>query len=208
MRCKVAVIGSDSETGSVALALAAADDVELTLVGGAADVAEDVAVATALAGAEPRVRAGGAVDMAGSAIVVLLDLQTVPLAELASRCPDAVAVVATADPAAGVTEVLRATRWPRGRVVGVSGVVDAARARVQDARERGVSVRDASAESLADGAPGPLARAAGVAVVCGAIVRDRHAVLDLTVLCRGEHGLDGPAVVAVRVGAEGVEAIL
>jgi malate dehydrogenase len=62
--------------------------------------------------------------------------------EVADRCPDAIVIVVTNPLDAMCHVACSTTQFPRGRVVGMAGILDSARFRTFLARELGVSVRD------------------------------------------------------------------
>lgn len=135
----------------------------------------DHAEAAGVAGFVSRAIAGDWAQAAGSHIVVLAGASDVA-GQLRTRCPDAVVIVAGDGVDQHVNELLAQTRFPRGRVIGVTG--------------------------------GPLATAATIRKAVQAILLDRGTLLTATVMCAGEHGHEGPAVVPVVVGARGVQEIL
>lgn len=121
MRRKITVIGQGPAAAAAALLLAQRDVADLVLVGLAAEVAEDLAAAGAVLGFAPELAAGAWLETAGSDAVVLTELPEDAARELGERCPDAVLVLATPEPAEAVAVVLDATHLPRSRVVGVRG---------------------------------------------------------------------------------------
>jgi malate dehydrogenase len=154
------VVGAGEVGVTVALLLAQRDYAEVVLLDADGDVARaralDVAHAATAADHEPLVT--GTADWseaAGAALVVVAaDRATVEgvTDDLSRCCPDARVVVA-GEPVAELCHVVRdATLFTRQRVIGVSGVVEAARLRTAVARELGVSVRDVDA--LVAGGPG------------------------------------------------------
>lgn len=160
MRSKITVVGAGDGCGHVPLLLAQrgyADLVVLDAVAGrAADVARDVAQASALLDREPRIT--GTDDWAeasGSNIVILAaDRGVVESAtpNIAQRCPDAVVIVVT-EPVEEMCAILRdATLFTRSHVFGVLGIAQTARLRAAIADEAGVSIRDVTALVL--GGPG------------------------------------------------------
>src|SRR3954466_10269878 len=86
-----------TRTGEVAaLLIAQLDLTALVVLGGPDGLADDVAGAAGAQGYEPRVRAGGWADAAGSDLVVVDAVTDGVGAEIAARCSGAVVVVATA----------------------------------------------------------------------------------------------------------------
>lgn len=235
MRRKITVTEGES-SGAVARRLAERDFAEVVLLGDVAGVAADVIAAAPLVGYEPAVSAGDWPDTTGSTVVVVTDPPRADLEQLAERCPDAVVVVETDRPE-DCRAVLDRTGFPRGRVIGLGGVLASARLRALLARELRVSVRDVWAMVLggtgaasvpvlaptltgprvenalrtaaAAGPSGPIATSAAVAEIVDSILLERRRVLPCAVLCQGEYGIDNVfASVPVRIGAGGVERIV
>ncbi len=179
MRRKVTCTAT-TRTGEIAgMLIAQLDLTALVLLGGPEGFAADVADAGASQGYEPRVRAGGWADAAGSDLVVLDAVDDVSGAELAARCAGAVIVVATPTPVADVERLLVQTRFPRARIVGAA----------------------------VDGA-GPVTAASRAVELVDAVLRDRRRVVRAAVQVLAEDGEGDVVVRDARVGAGGVQAIL
>jgi malate/lactate dehydrogenase len=180
MRRKVTCTAG-TRTGEVAaLLIAQLDLTALVLLGAADGLADDVAGAAPAQGYEPRVRAGGWADAAGSDLVVLDAVGPDTGAEIAARCAGAVVVVATATPVADVEALLEATRLPRARIVGAA----------------------------VDGA-GPITAAARATEIVDAVLRDRRRTLSAAVQVLDEEGGGANVLVReARIGAGGIQAIL
>jgi malate/lactate dehydrogenase len=180
MRRKITVIG-DSETAAVAaLALARREVADILLIGGREGLVGDLEAAAQVEGFAPWVAEGDWVDAAGSSIVIAAAVPDGVAEQLAARCPGAIVVVATADPAADVRALLDGTRFPRGRILGAAGA-----------------------------GAGPLGRGTVAAALADAVLRDRGRELTAAVLCRPDDDqFDGVEERTVRVGAGGVERIL
>jgi malate dehydrogenase len=155
--------------GAVARRLAERDYADLVLIDPRERWAEgralDLAQAGALGGYEPKLVGGGGWEEAAGSQVVLVTAgsrrrpgesrdELLPrnreaveaiAAQVAEHCPDAVVVMVTSpvDPLCALA--LRATGFPRARVVGMGGVLDSARFRSLLAAELGVSSRDVTA---------------------------------------------------------------
>lgn len=121
MRCKITVIGAGEVAAVTAAELLRADDAELVLLGLGEDGAADLRAAAEVHHVDPRAQSAGWESASGSDVVVVVEERDGDARELAARCPDAIAVVATEDVGASVERLLDATRWPRGRVVGIAG---------------------------------------------------------------------------------------
>lgn len=178
-RRKIAVTGSGEVTRLVALLLALRDDAELVLLHEDAAPLHGAAIPLGFTA-----RAVGPVawtDATGADVVVVLDDADGAGAELARRCPDALLVVATADPAQTLTGLQDTLRWPRRRLLGLTpGLI----------------------------AGGVQATAAGVAQLVDFVLADRREALDAVVLHCGEHDLDGFHLATVDVGGDGVDRFL
>ncbi|WCB92357.1 hypothetical protein DSM104299_01050 [Baekduia alba] len=109
-----------TRTGEIAALLVAQLDLTaLTLLGGDAALADDLAGAARAQGFEPRVRTGaGWADAAGADLVVVDAVEGETGAEIAARCAGAVVVVASVDPVGDVERLLAETHLPRGRILG------------------------------------------------------------------------------------------
>lgn len=152
MRRKVTCTAA-TRTGEVAALLIAQLDLSaLVVLGGPDGLADDVAGAAAAQRYEPRVRAGGWADAAGSDLVVVDAVGDDTAAEIAARCAGAVVIVATPDPVGDVRALLEGTRLPRARVLGA-----------------------------AVAGAGPITAAALATEVADAVLRDRRAPLRVAV---------------------------
>ncbi len=165
MRDRVAVIGAGNVGATVAQRLVEWDTVDVALVdvveGLAAGKALDLQEAGPIRGYDTRVVGGTDYRIIeGSRVVVItsgmarkpgMSRDDLVLANarvvgevaraVATSAPSAVLVVVT-NPLDAMTELaLQATGWPRHRVVGMAGVLDAARFRTFIAAELGVSVQ-------------------------------------------------------------------
>jgi malate/lactate dehydrogenase len=178
MRHRIAVIGTSECTRSVALLLVARDDSHVLLTGEDAAGLQAAAVALAV---EPRVEGPVAVPALTAAdIVVVCDGEAAPAVQLRLRCPDALLVIATPEPAVDAAALQATLRWPRQRVIGV----------------------DAAA------AAGPPAERAAAAVrLVDHILADRGRTVEATVQTTAAGGPGSWASVPVRVGAVGVQAL-
>jgi malate/lactate dehydrogenase len=180
MRRKVTCTARSRTGEFAALLIAQLDLAALVILSGSDDLADDVAAAAAAQGYEPRVRAGGWADAAGSDLVVLDAVDDDTGAEIAARCAGAVVVVATPTPVADVDRLLTATRLPRARIVGAA----------------------------VDGA-GPIAAAARATEIADAILRDRRRTITAAVQVLDEaDGAADVVVREARIGAGGIQAIL
>jgi malate dehydrogenase len=199
------VVGAGEVATTAALLIARHDHADVVLLDADGDRARagarDVAHACVVAGHEPRVT--GTADWseaAGASIVVIAagrDAVAGVCADLARCCPDAIVVVA-GEPVAELCKLVRdSTLFTRQRVIGVDGVVEAARLRAAVARELCVSVRDVTA--LVAGGPGdalvPLLSHISVA---GTPLRDRldADALKAVVEEAAGNGANGPAGIA------------
>src|SRR5690349_6727404 len=97
MRRKVTCTAQTRAGEVAALLIAQLDLSALVVVGGPDGLADDVAGAAAAQRYEPRVKAGGWADAAGSDVVVVDQVGEETAREIAERCSGAVVVVATAD---------------------------------------------------------------------------------------------------------------
>jgi malate/lactate dehydrogenase len=182
MRRKVTCTAS-SRTGEVAaLLIAQLDLAALVLLDGPDGLADDVAGAAASQRFEPRVRAGGWADAAGSDLVVLDAIGPETAAEIAARCAGAVVIVATPTPVTDVERLLAGTHLPRARIVGAA---------IEDA-----------------GRVGPVTAAARATEIADAVLRDRRATITVAVQVLGEDGATAVLVREARIGAGGIQAIL
>lgn len=178
MRHRIAVIGSSECTRSLALLLIARDDSHLLLTG---EDGEPLQAAARALRAEPRVEGPVAVETLTAAdIVVVCDGQAVPADELRTRCPDAVLIIATAEPAEHGRLLQDELRWPRQRVIGV------------DAAAAGGSATY---------------RAAAAARIVDHLLADRCRTIDATVQTTAQGGPGSWGSVPVRIGAVGVQSI-
>jgi malate dehydrogenase len=141
MRSRIAIAGAGEPGAEVMAALSAGEFADLVLVD--PDDAAGRALAADLDGVTVTASWD---DAAGAAVVVLAagDAGEVSRAT-AERCPDAVVVVAAEPVEENVRAVLEATRFPRGRILGVAGSVEGIRLRRLLAPGLGVSARDVSA---------------------------------------------------------------
>ena len=151
MRRKVAITGvSDlaTETAERVLDRASCEVVLVHSEGSAAEAAAaDLSAAGAATERAARVSGAEAWDAAaGCDVVVLCDGDPATAARgVAEHCPDAVVVVEHDPVEEACAAALSATAFPRGRIVGVGGCVEALRLRAGVARALGVSVADVSA---------------------------------------------------------------
>src|SRR3954468_17905172 len=141
MSCKIVIRATAGEGLEIAAAVSGLAGADVVLQGadeaGAVDLRES---AVGIAGAA-HWNAG-----AGADVVVLAgaDAQEVG-PHVAERCPDAVVVVAGAPVEQTCRDLLTTTRFPRARVIGVAGIVEAVRLRAEVAHALGVSAHDVSA---------------------------------------------------------------
>ena len=151
MRGKVAITGVSSlatETAERVLDSASCEVVLVHSEGSTGEAAAaDLSAAAAATGRAARVSGADGWDAAaGCDVAVLCDGDAATAARgVAQRCPDAVVVVAQDPVEEACATVLSATAFPRGRVVGVGGCVEALRLRAGVARELAVSAADVSA---------------------------------------------------------------
>ncbi len=166
MRKKITVVGGGNVGATCAQRLAERDYADIVLV----DIVEgmpqgkalDLNQAGPVVGYEPNVTGTNAYDdSAGSDIVVITsgsprkpgmsrdDLLGVNKGivsevskEVRERSPDAIVIVVTNPLDAMCHVVLEETQFPRGRVIGMAGILDSARFRTFIAWELGVSARD------------------------------------------------------------------
>lgn len=112
---------------------------------GTADYADlggsDVVIVTA---GIPRKPGQSRDDLVGTNLPIIRDVAQ----NLRRHCPDAFVIVVSNPLDAMVYELRRVTGFPRERVVGMAGVLDAARFSLFLARELGVSIRDVRATVL------------------------------------------------------------
>jgi malate dehydrogenase len=165
-RKKITVVGAGNVGGSCAQRLAERDYADIVLVdvvdGLARGKALDLSEAGPVTGYEPNLIGGdGYEPTSGSDVCVitsglprspgmsrddLLTRNRAIVAEvtgnLARRSPDAVLIVVTNPLDAMCHVALDVSKFPRGRVVGMAGILDSARFRTFIAWELGVSVRD------------------------------------------------------------------
>jgi malate/lactate dehydrogenase len=179
MRRKVTCTASSRMGEVAALLIAQLDLAALVLLDGPDGLADDVAGAAAAQRYEPRVRAGGWADAAGSDLVVLDAVGPDTAAEIAARCAGAVVIVATPTPVTDVEQLLAGTHLPRARIVGAA---------VEDA--------------------GPITAAARATEIADAVLRDRRATISIAVQVLGEDGTAAVLVREARIGAGGIQAIL
>jgi malate dehydrogenase len=159
MRCKIAIVGAGRVGSQVAAAVAARGGASLVLVdleeGRAGGLARDLNESAVLSGNEPRhVGSFSWQEAAGSEVVVLccadaddrLEANAEIVQDVVSRvarsAPDAVVVVVTSPVDVICHVALRASGFPRARVVGMGGIVDSARFRLVLSRELGLSAHD------------------------------------------------------------------
>ncbi|WP_445152318.1 hypothetical protein [Baekduia sp. Peel2402] len=160
--------------------IAQLDLTALVLLSASEELSDDLASAALSQGYEPRVRAGGWADAAGSDLVVLDVVGPETGTEIAARCAGAVVVVATATPVADVEALLVATHMPRARIIGAA----------------------------VDGA-GPITAAARATEIADAILRDRRQTITAAVqVLDEEDGAANVLVREARIGAGGIQAIL
>lgn len=178
MRHRIAVIGTSESTRSAALLLMVRDDCRLLLTGEDGGALQAAAIAL---GVEPRVEGPvGVESLTGAHLVLVCDGQPVPVAELRTRCPDALLVIATAGPAEDGRLLQDELRWPRQRVLGI----DAAAA-----------------------AGPPPQRAAAALRLIDHVLADRGRSVEATVQTTAQGGVGSWQSVPVRVGAAGVLAL-
>lgn len=192
-RRKITVVGAGKVGATTALLLAEGGWAETVLVdidgGRARGKALDIAQAAPALGFEPHIRGSATYDQAsGSDIVVITagfarerDLAREELLagnrkiveevclQVMERCPDAIVIVVTNPLDAICHVVAQVTQFPRGRIIGMSGILDTSRLRTFIAWELGVSTRDV--EGMVIGGYGDLmvpvisaTRVAGVSV--------------------------------------------
>src|SRR5215210_3244562 len=144
MRRNVTIMGSGDISAAVSLLLAARGGVQVTVVEDAGGtVARDGAAVAALLGGGARVRSVPSLAQApGAAVAVVTGADgeqlEVAAAEVARHAPDAV-VVAAGEPAdVACAILLRATAFPRGRVLGAAAGAPGARLRAAVAAAAGV----------------------------------------------------------------------
>jgi hypothetical protein len=179
MRAKVTCTAF-ARTGEVAVLLIAQLDLGAVIVFSGPDgLADDVAGAAASQGYEPRVRAGGWADAAGSELVVLDAVGDDTAQEIAARCAGAVVIVATDTPVTDVERLLAETHLPRARIIGAA----------------------------VEGA-GPITAAARATELADAVLRDRRRTIAAAVQVLGEEGDAAVVIRDARIGAGGVQAIL
>jgi hypothetical protein len=178
MRHRVAVTGTSETTRSVALLLVIRDDSQVLLTG--EDGGALRAAATAL-GVEPRVDGPVPVaELTGARLVVVCEPDGVPVQELRTRAPDALLIVATADPEGDARTLQDHLRWPRQRVIGI--------------------------DAGAAGASAPERAAAAVRLV-DFVLADRGRTVEVTVQRTAEGGSGSWGSVPVTLGAVGVQSI-
>ena len=155
------------------------------------------------------------------------------VSEAAKRSPDAILVVVTNPLDAMCHVAIKASGFPKSRVIGMAGTLDSARFRHFIALETGVSVEDVRAfvvgghgdtmvplprYSAVGGIPLPemlktgsafYAPAAATFEVVESILLDRRRLIPCAALLEGEYGVQGLFVgVPVVVGAGGIERII
>src|SRR4051794_17699422 len=153
MSCKIVIRATAGEGLEIAAAVSGLAGADVVLQGadeaGAGDLRES---AVGIAGASDWNAAAGAdvVVLAGA------DAQEVG-PHVAERCPDAVVVVAGAPVEQTCRDLLTTTRFPRARVIGVAGIVEAVRLRAEGGHALGGSAHDLSALVLGGrgASPGP-----------------------------------------------------
>lgn len=178
MRHRIAVIGTSECTRSLALLLVARDDGHLLLTGEDGEPLRNAACALRV---EPRV--DGPVDvetLTAADIVVVCEGQEVPTRELRTRCPDAILIIATTEPAEHGRLLQDELRWPRQRVIGVDA--------------------EAAAGS-------PTHRAAAAARLVDHLLADRCRTIEATVQTTAQGGPGSWGSVPVKIGSVGVQAI-
>jgi hypothetical protein len=179
MRRKVACTAV-SRTGEVVTLLIAQLDLSaLVVLSGPDGLADDVAGAASAQGYEPRVRAGGWADAAGSDLVVLDAVGDDTAREIAARCAGAVVIVATDTPVTDVGRLLAETHLPRARIIGA-----------------------------AFEAAGPITAAARAVELADAVLRDRRRTIAAAVQVLSDDGEAAVVIRDARIGAGGVQAIL
>jgi malate dehydrogenase len=169
MRYKVTVVGAGNVGATTAQRIAEADLADVVMVDVAADLATgkalDMMESAPVLGFNARIEGGGDYDpTAGSQVsVVTAGLARKPgmsrddlrnknteivqevVKQLVQRSPDTILIIVT-NPLDAMCEVARrVSRFPRQRVFGMAGVLDAARMRCFIAAELGVSVEDVDA---------------------------------------------------------------
>ncbi|MBA2763639.1 MAG: malate dehydrogenase [Thermoleophilaceae bacterium] len=165
-RRKITIVGAGKVGATTGLLLAQGGWAETVLVdidgGRARGKALDIAQAAPALGFEPHIRGAGGYDEAsGSDIVVITagfarepgmgrdallarnrEIVEQICLEVMVRCPDAIVIVVTNPLDAICHLVQQVTQFPRGRVIGMSGILDSSRLRTFIAWELGVSTRD------------------------------------------------------------------
>lgn len=228
MKTSIAIVGGNDTGRAIAAYAATRDWADLVIIGPEAEqLAGDLRAAAAVTRSAATVRAAGDPAAAsGSAIVVLAD-DSADLEQLATRCPDAIVIVAGERTLERTAEVLAATIFPRQRVIGLAGEPHAARLRALAAANRGraadsidlrvLGAPDRAPLLLGEAAPtangpqpqlGPIVLGASCVALADAIVADAGRVLVCAVRCEGEYGIEGVTCVPVVIGANGVERII
>lgn len=151
MKCKILVAGAGELAAETAARLLAAARCEVVLLDEDGDAARalagDLAGAAAAAGCGASVRAGSSWDAAAGADVAVVTAGDAAAAArgVAERCPGAVLALATDPVEEACAAALAAGRFPRGRVLGVAGAVEALRLRAGVAQALEVSAADIGA---------------------------------------------------------------
>jgi malate dehydrogenase len=147
MRPKITVIGAGDTGTTTAHRLLERGYADVVLLDRLArEKARDLAAAAALSGYEPRLSGTDDYeDTAGSNVVVITAMSDDVAEEVKDRSPDAIVISANGSSSLMCSSILEATKFARGRVLGISPLLGAARFRALVARDLCVSVRDVSA---------------------------------------------------------------
>jgi len=229
MRRKITVVGAGAVGSATALLLGRRPDADIVLLDAVEPRAQaralDLTAAVALSAGAGRVEGGGWAQAAGSEVVVIAvggpqALEAVAnVSEIVSRrCPDAVVIVVTTPVDEATRVALEATRFPRGRVLGLGTIVDSARLRSLLARAAGVGVGEVQAlvlgthagvlvpiTSTAQIAGRPAADVVGTARLDGIVAAVAEAAEDLLDGLGDRPGLLAPAAAVAEVVAAVVD---
>ena len=147
MRRKIVIAGASPVGAETAERVLRHGASEVLLIDSDESTAESAAGDLAAAEGDPRVRAAGSWEAAaGAGLAVIAGGDPEAAARgVAEHCPGAVVVVALDDVEAACARVLAASGFPRGRVLGIGGAVEALRLRAGLARALDVAARDVGA---------------------------------------------------------------